>query len=188
MAGSCSRPARQGRNPVSRTSRWGMICCLTLEWLALGVWVGGGLVLIGAVIPAVFNTFGGQELGGLFMTRAFEGFHRFMIGALVVLGVALWYRRWSGDPAMAIGLGELILLAGMAVIAGLIIVWLHPTAAALQAQAFAAHEETAKKEAFEALFRMLKPIRWIYMVDLVLGILLIGIRVKRSLRRDGALA
>ena len=50
-------------NPVSRTFRWGMICCLTLEWLALGVWVGGGLVLIGAVIPAVFNTFGGQELG-----------------------------------------------------------------------------------------------------------------------------
>jgi len=89
---------------------------------------------------------------------------------------------------MAIGLGELILLAGMAVITGLIIVWLHPTAAVLQAQAFAVHEETAKKEAFEALFRMLKPIRWIYMVNLVLGVLLIGIKAKRSLRRDGALA
>jgi uncharacterized membrane protein len=165
-----------------------MICCLTLEWLALGVWVGGGVVLIGAVIPAVFNTFGGQDLGGLFVTRAFEGFHRFMIGALVLLGVALWYRWWSGDPAMAIGLGELIVLAGMGVITGLIIVWLHPAAAVLQAQAFAAHEETAKKEAFEALFRMLKPIRWIYMVNLVLGVLLIGIKAKRSLRRDGALA
>ena len=165
-----------------------MICCLTLEWLALGVWVGGGLVLIGAVIPAVFNTFGGQDVGGLFVTRAFEGFHRFMIGALVVLGVALGYRRWNGSPAMAIGLGELIVLAGMAVITGLIILWLHPTAAELQSQAFAAHGETAKKEAFEALFRMLKPIRWIYMVDLVLGVLLIGIRVKRSLQRDGALA
>jgi uncharacterized membrane protein len=165
-----------------------MICCLTLEWLALGVWVGGGLVLIGAVIPAVFNTFGGQDLGGLFVTRTFEAFHRFMIGALVVLGVALGYRRWSGNPAVAIGLGELVVVAGMAVLTGLIILWLHPTAAVLQAQAFAAHGEAAKKEAFEALFRVLKPIRWIYMVDLVLGVLLIGIRVKRSLQRDGVLA
>lgn len=173
---------------MSRMSRWGMICCLTLEWLALGVWVGGGVVLIGAVIPAVFNTFGGQDLGGLFVTRAFEGFHRFMIGSLVVLGVALGYRRWSGNPAMAIGLGELIVLAGMAAITGLIILWLHPTAAVLQAQAFATHEEAAKKEAFEALFRVLKPIRWIYTIDLVLGVLLIGIKAKRSLHRDGALA
>ena len=129
-----------------------MICCLTLEWLALGVWVGGGLVLIGAVIPAVFNTFGGQDLGGLFVTRAFEGFHRFMIGALAVLGVALGYRRWNGNPAMAIGLSELIVLAGMAVITGMIIVWLHPSAAALQAQAFAAHEGGRRKRPSKRCF------------------------------------
>lgn len=163
-----------------------MVCCLTLEWLALGVWVGGILVLIGAVIPAVFNTFGGQESGGLFVTRAFEGYHRFMIGALAILWVALWYRWWSGNPIVAVGRGELMVLAGMTVVTGMIIVWLHPSAAALQAQAFAAHEEAAKKAAFEALFRMLKPIRWIYMVDLVLGILLVGIKAKRSLYRDGA--
>jgi len=164
-----------------------MVCCLTLEWLALGVWVGGGLVLIGAVIPAVFNTFGGQDSGGLFVTRAFEGYHRFMVGALAILWLALWYRRWSGSPIVAVGVEEMMVLAGMTVITGLIILWLHPSAAALQAQAFAAHEEAAKKEAFEALFRLLKPIRWIYVVDLVLGMLLIGIKAKRSLYRDGAL-
>ena len=163
-----------------------MVCCLTLEWLALGVWVGGILVLIGAVIPAVFNTFGGQDSGGLFMTRAFEGYHRFMIGALAILWVTLWYRWWSGSPIVAVGRGEMMVLAGMTVVTGMIILWLHPSAAALQAQAFAAHEEAAKKAAFEALFRMLKPIRWIYMVDLVLGILLVGIKAKRSLYRDGA--
>jgi hypothetical protein len=168
-------------------ARWGMVGCLTLEWLALGVWVGGGLVLIGAVIPAVFNTFGGQDLGGLFLTKAFEGYHRFMIGALVIMGAALWYRWWSGNPIVGVGRGEIIVLAGMVVITGTIIVWLHPSAAALQAQAFAVQEEAAKKAAFEALFRMLKPIRWIYMVDLVLGILLVGIKAKRSLCRDGAL-
>jgi uncharacterized membrane protein len=172
---------------VLRKPRWGMVCCLTLEWLALGVWVGGGLVLIGAVIPAVFNTFGGQDSGGLFVTRAFEGFHRFMIGALAILWATLWYRWWSGSPIVAVGRGEMMVLAGMTVITGMIIVWLHPSAAALQTQAFAAHEEAAKKAAFEALFRMLKPIRWIYMIDLVLGILLIGIKAKRSLSWDGAL-
>jgi hypothetical protein len=165
-----------------------MVGCLTLEWLALGVWVGGGLVLMGAVIPAVFNTFGGQDSGGLFLTKAFEGYHRFMIGALAVLWTALWYRWWSGNPAVGVGRGEMIVLAGMVVITGIIIVWLHPSAASLQAQAFAAQEEAAKKAAFEALFRMLKPIRWIYMVDLVLGILLIGIKANRSLCRNGVLS
>ena len=171
-----------------RTSRWGMVCCLTLEWLALGVWVGGLLVLIGAVIPAVFNTFGGQDLGGLFLTRMFEGYHRFVIGALAIMYAASWYRWWSGNPAVGVGWGEMMVLAGMGVIAGIIIVWLHPSAAALQAQAFAAQEETAKKAAFEALFRILMPVRWLYMVNLVLGILLIGIKAKQSLYRDGVLS
>jgi uncharacterized membrane protein len=162
-----------------------MVCCLTLEWLALGIWVGGLLVLIGAVIPAVFNTFGGQDSGGLFLTRAFEGYHRFVIGALAILCAASWYRWWSGDSTVAVSRGEMMLLAGMVVIAGVIILWLHPYAAALQSQAFAVQEEAAKKAAFEALFRILMPVRWLYMVNLALGILLIGIKTKRSLYRDG---
>ena len=162
-----------------------MVCCLTLEWLALGIWVGGLLVLIGAVIPAVFNTFGGQDSGGLFLTRAFEGYHRFVIGALAILCAASWYRWWSRDSAVAVSRGEMMLLAGMVVIAGVIIVWLHPYAAALQSQAFAVQEEAAKKAAFEALFRILMPVRWLYMVNLALGILLIGIKTKRSLYRNG---
>lgn len=172
---------------MRRTSRWGMVGCLTLEWLALGVWVGGLLVLIGAVIPVVFNTFGGQDLGGLFLTRAFEGYHRFVIGALAILCAASWYRWWSGDPAVKVGRGEMTVLVVMGVLAGIIIVWLHPSAVALQSQAFAVQEEAAKKAAFEALFRILMPVRWLYMVNLALGILLIGIKAKRSLPRDGVL-
>ena len=168
-------------------SGWGMVGCLTLEWLALGVWVGGGLVLIGAVIPAVFNTFGGQDSGGLFLTRAFEGYNRFVIVAVAIMCAASWYRWWSGDPAVAVSRCEWALLAGMMVIAGIIIVVLHPYAAALQAQAFAVKEEAARKAAFEALFRILMPVRSLYMVNLVLGILLIGIKTKRSLYRDGVL-
>ena len=172
---------------MRRTSRWGLVCCLTLEWLALGVWVGGLLVLIGAVIPAVFNTFGGQDVGGLFLTQAFEGYNRFVIGAVAIMCAAAWYRWWSGEQAVAVSRVELAVLAGMVVIVGIIVVVLHPYAAELQAQAFAVKEEAARKAAFEALFRILMPVRTVYMVNLALGIVLMGIKVKRSLSRDGAL-
>ena len=172
---------------MQRMSHWGMVCCLTLEWLALAVWVGGLLVLIGAVIPAVFNTFGGQDSGGLVLTRAFEGYNHFVIGAIAVLSAGLLYRWWCGDPAVAVSRVELALLAGMVVIAGIIVGILHPYAAVLQGQAFAVKEEAARKAAFEALFRILMPGRSLYIGNLVLGILLIGIKAKRSLDRDRVL-
>ncbi len=161
--------------------RWGMVGCLTLEWVALAVWVGGMVVLSGALIPAVFNTFGGQDSGGMLLTRAFENYHRFVIGACVILIAAVWYRRWSGDPIVEVGWSEMIVLAAMVMIAGLIIAVLHPQAVSLQAQAFATKDETAKKTALEALFRVLLPTRSLYMINLVLGIVLVVIKVNRSL-------
>ncbi|MDH4087803.1 MAG: DUF4149 domain-containing protein [Nitrospira sp.] len=166
---------------MRRLPRWGMIGCLTLEWVALAVWVGGMVVLSGAVIPAVFNTFGAQDSGGMLLTRAFEGYHRFVIGACVILSAAVWYRRWSGDPIVAVGRSEMIVLAIMVLIAGLIMMVLHPNAVALQAQAFATKDETARKTTLEALFRVLMPIRSLYMVNLVLGIVLVAVKVNRSL-------
>jgi uncharacterized membrane protein len=158
-----------------------MVGCLALEWVALAVWVGGMIVLSGAVIPAVFNTFGGQDSGGMLLTRAFDGYHRFVIGACVILSAAVWYRWWSGNPIVAVGRGEVIVLASMALIAGLIMMVLHPNAVALQAQAFATKDETAKKAALEALFRVLMPTRSLYMMNLVLGIVLVVIKVNGSL-------
>jgi len=166
---------------VRRMPRWGMICCLTLEGVALAVWVGGMIVLSGAVIPAVFNTFGGQDSGGMFLTRAFEGYHRFIIGAGGILVVALLGRWWSGEPRVVVRVSEIMVLVMMVMIAGVIILVLHPDAAALQAQAFATKDEAAKKAAFEAFFRVLLPIRSLYMISLVLGLLLIGIRATRML-------
>lgn len=162
-----------------------MVGCLVLEWVALAVWVGGMVVLSGAVIPAVFNTFGGQDSGGMFLTRAFEGYHRFVIGAGAILCAALWYRWWSRDPIIAIGRSEMIVLAVMVMIAGLIIAVLHPNAVALQVQAFATKDESARKAALEELFRVLLPIRALYMLNLLLGIVLIGIKAKRSLDQSG---
>ncbi len=170
---------------MRRMPRWGMICCLTLEGVALAVWVGGMIVLSGAVIPAVFNTFGGQDSGGMFLTRAFEGYHRFIIGAGGILVVALLGRWWSGEPRVVVRVSEITVLVIMIMIAGVIILVLHPDAAALQAQAFATKDEGAKKAAFEAFFRVLLPIRSLYMVNLALGLLLVGIRAKHVMDYDG---
>jgi len=158
------------------------VVCLTLEWLALGVWVGGLLVLIGAVIPAVFNTFGGQDAGGLFLTRTFEGYNRFVLGAMTILSAATWYRWWSGDPAVTVSRGETLVLLLMIVSAGIIMVVLHPYAASLQAKAFAATDEGTRKAAFEAFFRVHMPVRSLYIVNLVLGIVLLGMKVKGFVR------
>jgi uncharacterized membrane protein len=162
-----------------------MVGCLVLEWLALAVWIGGMIVLSGAVIPAVFNTFGGQDSGGMFLTRTFEGYHRFVIGAGVILCAVMVCRWWSGDLRLAVGRDEVIVLALMVMIAGLIIVVLHPNAVALQSQAFATKDEAARKSALEELFRVLLPIRFLYLLDLLLGVVLIGIKAKRSLDQGG---
>ena len=166
---------------MSRPAHWGLICGLSLELLALSVWVGGLIVLIGAVIPAVFNTLGGQNSGGFLLTRTFEGYNRLVVGVIVVLaGVAL-YRWWLGHRAVRVSRVELALLASMGLLAGTIILILHPRAAALQAEAFAATDEQAKKAAFEAFFRLHMPVRSLYMVNLGLGIALLVMKAKRSL-------
>ena len=138
-------------------------------------------MLVGAVIPAVFNTFGGQESGGLFLTKAFEGYNRLVVIALVVLFVSMGYRQWRGEAA-AVSRSEWILLSAMGGIAGLIILVLHPQAAALQAEAFGLKDEEAKKAAFEAFFRLHKPIRSLYVVNGLLGISLLVLKAKRSLQ------
>lgn len=165
--------------------RWGKIGCLALEWVALAVWVGGMIVLSGAVIPAVFNTFGGQDSGGMFLTKAFEGYQRFVIGAGAILGAAAWLRWWSRDPGIAVGRTEMVVLVVMVMIAGLIIIVLHPYAAELQALAFATKDESAKRAALESFFRVLMPIRSLYMVNLILGLILIGIKAKQSIDQGG---
>ena len=164
---------------------WGTVCLLSLEFLALGVWIGGLIVLVGAVIPAVFNTWGGQESGGFFLTRAFEGYNRLVVVALILLLGAMGYRQWRGEAAATVSRSEWILLSAMGGIAGVIILVLHPQAAALQTEAFGLKDEQAKKAAFEAFFRFHKPIRSLYVVNMVLGIWLIVLKAKRSLQQEG---
>ncbi|HKR79665.1 MAG TPA: DUF4149 domain-containing protein [Nitrospira sp.] len=164
---------------------WRTVCCVSLEYLALGVWVGGLIVLVGAVIPAVFNTFGGQESGGLFLTKAFEGYNRLVVVALIILISAMAYRQWVAEPVARVSRTEWLLLSAMGGIAGVIILVLHPQAAALQAEAFGLRDEQAKKAAFEAFFRLHKPIRSLYVVNVILGTWLLVLKAKRSWQDEG---
>ena len=120
--------------------RQGLIACVTCEMLALAVWIGGLLVLVAAVIPAVFNTFGGQDTGGFFLTRAFDGYNRLVLGAAAILMAGILWRAWlyqQGLTDEAITRTEWLLLGAMLLTAGVITFVLHPQAAALQA-----HTET----------------------------------------------
>ena len=155
--------------------------CMTLEFTALGTWVGGLIVLIASVIPAVFNTFGGQDSGGFFLTRSFEGYNRLVLIALAILVMGIIGRAWfqqRGVLQCRVTRGEWIVLGLMTIVAGMIIFVLHPQAAALQAAAFALPVGEAKKAALEAFFKLHWPMRALYVVNLGLGILLMGIRVR----------
>ena len=165
-------------------SRRGLAACLTLELLALTAWIGGLIVMIAVVIPAVFNTFGGQDSGGFFLTKAFEGYNRLVVVALIVLVSAMGYRRWQAAPRARVSRGEWVLVSVMGAIAGLIILVLHPHAAALQAQAFALKDEQARKAAFEAFFRFHMPIRSLYVINVVLGVWLLALKAKRSIQQE----
>lgn len=164
--------------------RFALVAGMTLEFTALATWVGGLIVLIGAVIPAVFNTFGGQDSGGFFLTRSFEGYNRLVLIALTVLLVGVTWRGWlqqRGVYQSAVTKAEWVTLGLMAVVAGMIIFVLHPQAAALQAAAYAVPSGEERKAALEAFFRLHWPMRALYVVNLGLGIVLFGIRVRSSI-------
>ena len=165
--------------------RQGLIACVTSELLALGLWIGGLLVLVAAVIPAVFNTFGGQDTGGFFLTRAFDGYNRLVLGAAATLITGILWRAWlyqRGLTEEEITRTEWLLLGAMLFTAGVITFVLHPQAAALQAQAFASQGEEARKAAFEAFFQLHKPVRVLYIVNMGLGIALLTVRVRSWVR------
>jgi len=166
--------------------RQGLIASITCELLALAVWIGGLLVLVAAVIPAVFNTFGGQDTGGFFLTRAFDGYNRLVLGSAAILIAGILWRAWLYQKGLAeeeITRTEWLLLGAMVLTAGVITFVLHPQAAALQAQAFASKGDEARKAAFEAFFQLHKPVRVLYIVNVGLGIALLTVRVRSWIPR-----
>jgi len=163
-----------------------LLVCAVVEFVALSVWVGGLLVIIASVIPAVFNSFG-MEPGGRFLTRVFDGYNKMVLVAMAAMGGAIAVRAWgaqAGKHSHALpGRLETIVFGAMVLVATLIIAVLGPQSVALQETAFATREEAARKIAYDAFFRVHMITRGLYLVNLVLGIGLMAFKLKSWLNK-----
>jgi len=164
-----------------------MLVCATLDFLALAVWTGGLIVIVAAVIPAVFNSFG-MEAGGRFLTRTFDGYNRIVLVAMAVMGgtiaARVWLAQTTGLPGAMPGRTEAMLFGLMVLAAISIIAVLGPQSIALQAEVFAAKDEAARKTAYDAFFRVHTIVRGLYLVNLGLGIGLMAVRLKSFLKKE----
>ena len=170
-----------------RPTRRPLLVCHTVELVALSIWIGGLVVIIGSVIPAVFNSFG-MEPGGRFLTRVFEGYNRLVVLAIVILVGATAWRFWAslrGDRMdAAVSRSECVLLTVMIGVASLIGLVLGPESVTLQEQAFATQGEVARKAAYEAFFRTHTVVRGLYLLNVGLGIALLVEKVRTWTHRN----
>ena len=157
------------------------MACATGEFLCLAVWIGGLVVIIGSVIPAVFNSFG-MEPGGRFLTRVFDGYNQIVtVSILVLLGATTLRSRLAGALA-PVSRTEMIVMSAMIGIAALIILVLGPQSVALQEEAFAVKDETAHKAAYDAFFTVHRIVRGLYVLNLGLGLALMVVKLKNILK------
>jgi len=172
-----------------RPTRRLLLVCQTVELVALSIWIGGLVVIIGSVIPAVFNSFG-METGGRFLTRVFEGYNRLVTLASVGLVSSALWRFWvsaRGDRMDAsVSRSEWVLLTVMIGVAAFMMLTLWPKAVTLQEQAFAIQGEAARKAAYEAFFRTHTVVRGLYLLNLGLGIALLVVKVRTWTGRNEA--
>lgn len=158
--------------------------CYTLELLALAIWIGGLVVIVAAVIPAVFNSFG-MEPGGRFLTRVFDGYNRLVLVSAGVLTTSAVLRsrisRRSAAMDGALSRIECAVLVTMIMVAALVIFVLEPSSVRLQEHAFAIKDEAGRKTAYEAFFKSHHVVRALYVVNLGLAIALIPIKLKHWL-------
>jgi len=161
-----------------------LLVCYTVELLALSIWIGGLVVIIGSVIPAVFNSFG-MEPGGRFLTKVFEGYNRLVALAIVLLVSAAAWRLWvssRGDRLdAAVSRSECALLIVMIGVAAVMALVMWPESVTRQEQAFATQGEVARKVAYEAFFRTHTVVRGLYLLNLGLGIALLAVKVRSLL-------
>jgi uncharacterized membrane protein len=155
--------------------------CYTLELLALSIWIGGLIMIVAAVIPAVFNSFA-MEPGGRFLTRVFEGYNRLVlvsIGMLIVGAVSRTGLSRSAETSY-VGLSriEWIVAITMITLAVVVIFVLEPSSVRLQEHAFTSKDEAERKAAYASFFKSHTLVRACYVVNLGLAAALIPIKVR----------
>ncbi len=141
-------------------------------------------MIVAAVIPAVFNSFG-MEPGGRFLTRVFDGYSRLVLVSAGLLTISAVLRtrmsRRSAVMDVALSRAEWAVLVTMITVAALVIFVLEPSSVRLQEHAFAIKDEAGRKTAYEAFFKSHAVVRALYVVNLGLAIALIPIKLKHWL-------
>lgn len=162
---------------------WGMIGYF-VEMCTLTLWVGGLLVIIAVVIPAVFNSFG-MEPAGRFLRRVFDGYGYLNLGILLVLSLIafLRFRSYGQDPShiFSITAGEWWLLGGMILVTIGILGILGPQAVSLQEEAFEAISQEEKELAYKKFFRLHMIVRALHLVNVGLAFSLFILKLRKTL-------
>jgi len=151
--------------------------CYTLELLALSIWIGGLIMIVAAIIPAVFNSFG-MEAGGRFLTRVFEGYNRLVLVSAGMLMIGAVSRT-----LLSVGLSwvESAVAATMIILAAVVIFVLEPSSVRLQEHAFAIKDEAERKAAYASFFKSHAIVRALYVVNLGLAVALVPVKVRSLL-------
>lgn len=154
------------------------------EILGLALWIGGLLMIMAAVIPAVFNSFG-MEPAGRFLRRVFDGYSQITLGIMVFLlgmgAVRFWQGQSSTQLLFPLTRLEVFLLGSMAVVTFLIGWVLGPRAVALQELAFQAATEIEKKTAFDDFFRLHMMVRALHLTNIGLAVGLLIFKLRKGL-------
>ncbi len=162
---------------------WSMIGFF-IEIFALSLWVGGLLIIIAVVIPAVFNSFG-MEPAGRFLRRVFDNYGYLNLAILSVLGLLafLRFRAHGRDPLIlfSVTTGEWWLLGGMLFVTIGILGILGPQAIALQEAAFEAISQEDKESAYAQFFRLHMIVRALHLINVGLAFSLFILKLRKTL-------
>ncbi len=149
---------------------------------ALTLWVGGLLVIIAAVIPAVFNSIG-MEQGGRFLRRVFDAYGLLTMGILAVLGLSVGLRLLTfghdADSLFSLNAAEWYLLGGMVLVT--VVIWgvIGPQTVELQELAFEAISKEDKDLAYNKFFRLHMVARALHLINLGLASSLFIVKLRK---------
>ena len=157
-----------------------VVTCHCVEVIALAVWVGGLVSIIAAVIPAVFNSPITMEAGGRLLTKTFHGYDRLVVVSAGAIMLSMLARGAIAKDLVSTP--ELAVAGVMAMVALGLTFYLNPEVVRLQELAFATTETDAKKAAYDVFFTYHWIARALYIVNLGLGMTLLGMKVRKWVR------
>jgi hypothetical protein len=125
-----------------------------------------------------------MEVGGRLVTRVFDHYNEAVgvcIGVLILAALVRLWRARQGMPGLRPARRELGVLSVMIAVAAAITLVFGPRTVELQEKAFASESGPGRQAAYDDFFRSHQIVRGLYMINLALGIGLLGLRARREL-------